>query len=202
MDKLTAVLHALDEFGYRICEDDLDDLCDNFNREIFYRSGASRWCITANDWDFVLKFPKYDYTYYNYCAKELENYKSAQAYGISALLLPLEHIYTTSAGVEIYKQAKYSTTMSELTYEQERKLLKCVGTLTSRPIVNKCLAGCYDKWRISHLWFARVIQLYDKRFVSAFEAWTRECEVNDLHNSNIGFKDGKPIILDYAGFYG
>lgn len=202
MDKLTAVLNALNEFDYEICYDDLDDLCDNFCHEIFYRYGASRWCITSNDWDFVLKFPRYDDTHYNYCAKELENYKSAQAYGISDILLPLEHIYTTSTGMEIYKQAKYSTTMTELTYEQERKLVKRVGALTSCPILDKCLAGCFDQRRISRLWLARVIQLYGKRFVSAFEAWTRECKVNDLHNSNIGFKDGKPIILDYAGYYG
>lgn len=202
MDKLTAVLNALNEFDYDISYDDLDELCDNFCHEIFYRYGASRWCITSNDWDFVLKFPRYDDTHYNYCAKELENYKSAQAYGISDILLPLEHIYTTSTGMEIYKQAKYSTTMTELTYEQERKLVKRVGALPSCPILDKCLAGCFDQRRISRLWLARVIQLYGKRFVSAFEAWTRECKVNDLHNSNIGFKDGKPIILDYAGYYG
>ncbi len=198
---IALVLNALNNFGGYLHSDDLDQLCDDFNNEIHYTYGASRWCITCNDWDFVLKFPRYVYTSLDYCALEADNYLKAKSYGIADILLPIEHIYTTQAGLPIYKQPKITTAMCDLSEERSKALAKKVETVIHSVTFQKCVQGCHDGWRIPRVWFGRVIQLYGKRFVRAFEAWTAECKVNDLHNSNVGFKNGKPIILDYAGFH-
>ena len=51
-------------------------------------------------------------------------------------------------------------------------------------------------------WYARVLQLYGKKFLASFEQFSNEVQLNDLHNGNIGWRNGRPIILDYAGYQG
>lgn len=200
-DLLNNVLNALDHCKYRIGYDEMEEICDP-DSGLEYHSGASRWCITHPSWDFVLKFGRFDSVHTDYCAIEAQNYKTAKTYGIAAILLPIEEIYETAAGVKIYKQEKYSFAMCEMNSEQYRPFVKCVKDLLNQKIVSKARSGCNDYHRIDRQWLARVIQLYGKRFTRAFEAWTHECDVNDLHQGNIGFKNGRPIILDYAGFHG
>lgn len=200
-DLLDRVLNALDRCDYEIDYDEMNEIC-HLDSRLDYRSGASRWCIMCPEWDFVLKFGRFGSVDTNYCELEAKNYKKAKAYGIAAVLLPIEEIYETSAGVKIYKQEKYSYAMCEIDNKQYDALHRCVRSIVDKPIMNKARGACNDSCRISREWFARVMQIYGKRFLRAFEAWTHECDVNDLHNGNIGFKNGKPIILDYAGFHG
>lgn len=200
-DLLDRVLNALDHCEYEIGYGEMDEVCE-IDSNLEYHSGASRWCITHPEWDFVLKFGRFEEVSTDYCEIEAQNYKTAKAYGITAILLPIEEIYKTSAGVKIYKQEKFSYAMCEMNSKQYHAFEKRVKDLRNRRIVSKARNDCHDSYRISREWFARAIQVYGKRFIRAFEAWTRECEVNDLHNGNIGFKNGRPIILDYAGFHG
>ena len=64
----------------------------------------------------------------------------------------------------------------------------------------RSMSNLYD-W-VDREWYARVLQLYGKKFLSSFEKFSKEVKLNDLHDANIGWRNGRPIILDYAGYCG
>ena len=137
----------------------------------------------------------------NYCDIEAHNYEIAKKYRVEKVLLPLEFLTETKVGCLFYVQPMYTCAQCEMKRADALILEKRLGVLVRKPIVDKVRKGCVDRG-ISRTWTARMVQLYGKKFARSFEAWTKECKVNDLHSSNVGWLNGKPIILDYAGYHG
>ena len=202
IDELISVLE-------NCCADDeeishcLDDFADNHCRHIVISSGETRYAVIFKRDNFVLKIPRYGYCKEDYCQAEIRAYESAKKFRVERILLPIELYHTTSTGIAIYKQPKYSfsTSDGEYNYGYDTYLSRR-NTPRHKPIVNKVTSECCDGGRISRHWMARVLQLYGKKFCRSFEAWTMENHVNDLHNRNTGWLNNKPIILDYAGYRG
>lgn len=187
-------------------DEDIEDCLDQFENTVVgcsIASGETRYAIILKGLDFVLKIPRYEYCKEDYCEVEVNNYEIAKKYRVERVLLPIEHYYTTSSGIAIYKQPKYSFSTSDGDYHRDyRKYLTKRNTPIRANIVRRIQTNCYDGHRIDQRWMARVLQLYGKKFCRSFEAWSQECHVNDLHNSNTGWLNNKPIILDYAGYRG
>lgn len=161
-------------------------------------NGATRVCVTCADWDFVFKF---DHWGEDYCELEYHNYQRAIDYNIERILLPIEPFTVLNNGLVIYKQAKYSFPVRDLwLHPAEMEQVEHTEKYTNLTLVNTVLGCCYDD-NIPIPWISRVIQLYGKRFIRSFVQWTQECEVNDLHAGNVGYYNGKPIIIDYAGYF-
>ena len=166
-----------------------------------FASGASRLCVVFPKEKKVLKIPRHSVSI-DYCAREMENYKLAEKYGVEKILLPIEY-YTTVNGTKVYIQPMYSCAMCEMPSREKNKLNDKISNLSGKEIIKKVQRGVFEsKWRtLDHRWTARVVQLYGKKFARSFEEWTQEAKVNDLHSYNIGWLDKKPIVLDYAGYY-
>jgi hypothetical protein len=49
---------------------------------------------------------------------------------------------------------------------------------------------------------ASALTLYGKRAVKEFCEFVIEERINDLHESNVGFLNGKPILIDFCGYWG
>ena len=204
IDKLIAMLENISPD-----DDELNDCLDDFERlqpnEIHISCGETRYAVIFKHQDFVLKIPRYGYRHCSedYCQAEIRAYQSAIKYGIERILLPIELYYTTASGIAIYKQPKYSFSTAEGMYRHNYDTY-----LNKRHIpgyarmINVVSNGCYEGNRISRDWLARVLQLYGKKFCRSFEKWSVENQINDLHNSNTGWLNNKPIILDYAGYRG
>lgn len=183
--------------------DCLDEFESAHRREVSISSGETRYAVIFKHADFVLKIPRYGYCTEDYCQAEIHAYESAKKFHVERILLPIELYHTTSTGIAIYKQPKYSFSTSEGEYNRcYNDYLNRRNTPYHKSIIHKVTNECYDGCRISRQWMARVLQLYGKKFCRSFEAWTMENHVNDLHNSNTGWLDNKPIILDYAGYRG
>lgn len=183
--------------------DCLDEFENTHRREIAIGSGETRYAVIFKHENFVLKIPRYGYCKEDYCQAEICAYESAKKFRVERILLPIELYHTTSTGIAIYKQPKYSFSTSDGAYNRDYDTyLNHRNTPHRQPIVRRVTSQCYDGNRISRQWMARVLQLYGKKFCRSFEAWTIENQVNDLHNSNTGWLDNKPIILDYAGYRG
>lgn len=187
-------------------DEEINDCLDQFANTVIgvsISSGETRYAVIFKGLDFVLKIPRYGYCDEDYCEVELHNYEVAKRYRIEKVLLPIEYYYTTSSGIVIYKQPKYSFSTSEGEYNKNYRIyLAKRNTPIKANVVKRIVSNCYDGYRIDNKWMARVLQLYGKKFCRSFEAWSQECHVNDLHNSNTGWLDNKPIILDYGGFRG
>ena len=202
IDELISVLE-------NCCADDeeishcLDDFADNHSRYIVISSGQTRYAVVFKRDNFVLKIPRYGYCKEDYCKAEIRAYESAKKFRIERILLPIELYHTTSTGIAIYKQPKYSfsTSDGQYNYDYDTYLTRR-NTPHRKPIVHKVASECCDGGRISRRWMARVLQLYGKKFCRSFGAWTMENHVNDLHSNNTGWLNNKPIILDYAGYRG
>lgn len=202
IDELISVLENCEADDDEI-SDCLDEFANNHRRHIVISSGETRYAIIFKRDDFVLKIPRYGNCQEDYCQAEIRAYESAKKFHVERVLLPIELYHTTTTGISIYKQPKYSFSTSDGTYNcNYSAYLSNRNTPEHKPIIHKITRECYDGRRISKQWMARVLQLYGKKFCRSFEAWTMENNVNDLHNSNTGWLDNKPIILDYAGYRG
>lgn len=179
--------------------DALYRFCRNLGLEMHH--GASRCAVLFPKENKVIKIPRMDCNKVNYCDIEAHNYEVAKQYRVEKVLLPLEFLTETKAGCLFYVQPMYSYAQCEMKRDDHFTLERRLHGLQNKPIVDKVRRGCIDR-SISRHWMARMVQLYGKKFARSFEAWTKECRVNDLHTSNIGWLNGRPIILDYAGFHG
>lgn len=163
--------------------------------------GATRLCVFDKSWDFVLKISRAGSMDYN--KMEADNYETAKKYHVERLLLPTTLCYTTANGMDIYRQPRYTIShWDALENDYARVLERRYGNLVRHQRVRKIRNRCYCGSRIDGYWMARVLQLYGKKFCKSFEMFTQECQINDLHEANLGWKDGRPIILDYAGYRG
>ncbi len=202
IDELISVLENCDA-DYCSIGDCLDEFENTHRHEICISSGETRYAVIFKRENFVLKIPRYGYCKEDYCQAEIRAYESAKKFRVERILLPIELYYTTTTGIAIYKQPKYSFSTSDGDYNGNYDVYLSRRNIPNHtPIVRKITHECYDGERISRRWMARVLQLYGKKFCRSFEAWTIENHVNDLHNSNTGWLDNKPIILDYAGYRG
>ena len=202
IDELISVLENCEAYDGEI-SDCLDEFADNHRRNIVISSGETRYAVIFKHDNFVLKIPRYGNCQEDYCQAEIRAYESAKKFHVERILLPIELYHTTTTGISIYKQPKYSFSTSDGDYNLGYdRYLDRRNTPINCSIVRKITRECYDGNRISRRWMARVLQLYGKKFCRSFEAWTIENDVNDLHNSNTGWLDNKPIILDYAGYRG
>lgn len=202
IDELISILENCEAYDGEI-SDCLDEFADNHSRHIIISSGETRYAVIFKHENFVLKIPRYGYCKEDYCQAEIRAYESAKEFRVERILLPIELYHTTTTGIAIYKQPKYSFSTSDGDYNLGYDgYLNRRNVPTNCAIVRKITRECYDGNRISRRWMARVLQLYGKKFCRSFEAWTLENNVNDLHNSNTGWLDNKPIILDYAGYRG
>ena len=181
---------------------DYFDLCQFCNEnELEFDSGASRLCVIFPKEKKVLKIPKSGCSI-DYCAREIHNFKLAQEYKVEKVLLPIALLCEVN-GCKVYCQPMYTSSMGDMNRKERDKLNEKIKDLPTSKITKKVQRGVFDgKWRsLDRYWTARMVQLYGKKFAMSFETWTHTAKVNDLHNSNIGWLDRKPIILDYAGYF-
>jgi hypothetical protein len=204
VDELISVLENCEANDNEI-SDCLYDFADNHSHDIVIGSGETRYAVVFKHDNFVLKIPRYNYRNCSedYCQAEIRAYESAKKFHVERILLPIELYYTTTTGIAIYKQSKYSFSTCEGEYSLGYNVyLSRRNVPICKPIIHKIINECRDGSRISSRWMARVLQLYGKKFCRSFEEWTMENGINDLHNSNTGWLNNKPIILDYAGYRG
>lgn len=163
--------------------------------------GATKVVFLHDEWDFVIKTTSDYKKNRNYCQLEADNYVKAANYGIQRVLLETTPLCTLMNGVQLYVQPRYTSDHSNLTRNEREKIRKKLNNELCRTTI-KAQDKMYDGGFISRIWFARVIQLYGKRFARSLEKWTQDNQIGDLHNSNVGWMNNRPIILDYSGYYG
>lgn len=160
-------------------------------------SGATRRVFIFPKLGVVIKFP---YDSHNYCEQEVEFYESAKTYGVEKLLLPIEKVGITKGGIPLYIQPIYKFTINEMGWKKQEAVAKRFRKTRKLDTLRAVSHGCY--YSPDKDWLARAIQLYGKKFMRSFEAWTNAHRVNDLHSQNIGYIGNfRPVLIDYAGFY-
>lgn len=179
---------------------------DRFNFD--WEDGASKLVIIPENTDYVIKIPfnatydEFDNEYYeysqNYCETEISLYNRIlfEANPLFAqFFLPLTRVKEFE-NWDIYIQPKCQT--YDDVSEEEKKHSYSQGSLMK---VKSKKLGFYvnlpDDWLAAVTEVLKNVQLV-KEFISLLEEYDI---TQDLHRGNIGYCNGKPVILDYAGFY-
>ena len=162
-------------------------------------TGAFKECLIFPDMDYVLKVP---FAFYknsreegNACEDEIRTYQSAKEAGVEKVFLETWFIGYLANGRPVYGQAKADYTSNSLPENKITKYERITKTVTGN-MQSRVVRGMYDHC-VNRLWVEMFISLYGKNFARKFEAWTKETHLSDMHEGNIGYRNDKPIILDY-----
>ena len=162
-------------------------------------TGAFKECLIFPDMDYVLKVP---FSFYknsreegNACEDEIRTYQSAKEAGVEKVFLETWFIGYIANGRPVYGQAKADYTAGALPGNKITKYERITKTVTGN-MQSRVVRGMYDH-DVNRLWVEMFISLYGKNFARKFEAWTKETHLIDMHSGNIGYRNDKPIILDY-----
>lgn len=190
------------EMEYATC--DITD-CSEFIRfcgrlDVECAYGASRMCAIFPKEQKVLKIVRNDVCR-DYCEMEADYYRKAKELGIAEMLLPIELFAVIGDNIRVYVQPMFSYSVENLPYKVQRSLMEKYGKATHSKVYRKICQGFFSDCP-SSVWLGAAITLYGKKSLRLLEKWTKENRINDLHSGNCGFLNGKPILLDYGGYFG
>ena len=197
MDRETLVAKVIEVMGEVTVGFDSDDFFEMGKKlKCEVSSGATRRVFIFPKLGVVIKFPDDEH---DYCKQEVAYYESAKEYRVEKILLPIEKVGVTKGGIPLYLQPIYKTTVDEMSYKNRDKVAKRFQKTQNFATVRAVSRGCY--YSPNRDWLARAIQIYGKKFMRSFEAWTNAHRVNDLHSQNIGYIGNyRPVLIDYAGY--
>ena len=197
-------------------EDDVDDFISSIDftkvPEFDYEAGATKLVIIPYTRDYVIKIPfsgRYSCGEYipfsmaedndwgdNYCEAERLLYEEAKEKGYAQFFLPLELINDTKY-YPMYIQERADNIVCYMDDEDT----KAYSSENSKEIVRSngnfaCSLANY--WTASCL--TSLNEDSDKMY--HFIEFLRTTGImNDLHRGNLGFKNNKPVIIDYGGYH-
>lgn len=165
--------------------------------------GASKICLIFKDFPFVIKWNTYNY---GEAVQEVAIYKDAVAHGL-AYFFPKTELFYEHNGVSFVLQEKIDCSAGDARCRKDyTKVIKRVTKTPTTRIYEKMerefkRAGHGYKRDLDESWAKMVISLYGKKAAKALCAFVIAHKINDLHSSNIGYKNFRPIILDFSGYH-
>ena len=197
--------------GVNFSEDVCDEFVGQIERDDFsYNTGISKLVLKPEGRDYVIKIPfstfyeEEDGEYYSFscygdrkwnaCEYEEELYNLARGYDFERFFLPVVFVGVVN-DYPIYIQAK-----ADIIYEDRDKYQKYHSSIDTKKILKEKHIGLMSK--LVENWFDAVRMLCEE---DEFIGFLNFLQVNnnmieDLHEANVGFYNGMPVIVDYAGF--
>lgn len=207
--QVIALLEQLDIQPHRDVwhyEDKLIELLgfSKFNLE----SGASKNCLVFREEPFVVKWSinPSPFAEEDEAMKEVAIYQRAMEAGVEKFF-PATAFLGKIGKIRFIIQSKVDYSVASMPYalrqKWESKYRNTSPRITAKvqKCMNKAACGRYTR-TLAHVWMASALTLYGKRAVKEFCEFVIEERINDLHESNVGFLNGKPILIDFCGYYG
>lgn len=182
-------------------QEKLSDYDANLAEQIAVSDGASKICFVFKNKPFVVKWSTYGY---KEAMKEVEIYQKAMAQDL-ARFFPKTAFLVRINGVDFVVQEKIDKAVFHCGRADVKKFQRISKTATDKIVIKieqefqKAGNGYHRP--LDHNWAKMAIVLYGKRACKALCDFVIANNINDLHNHNIGYKDGRPIILDFSGYH-
>lgn len=223
------ILAAIDKFlplekGMRLTEDTFENFINDHDSGIIedYTHGASKLVVFLKDANFVVKIPFTGYMFdsedsnycdnyydfegaeeddygecWDYCWTEVKMYQKALTAGVEKYLLETEKIGEIN-GFPIYVQERcvsfFNSSINTPTYNEIAISKK---KLEDNNIYTRILSSVFCFY--CYLNIINGEDTYES--FGRFNNFAKEY-LSDIHKGNIGFNVcGKPVILDYSGYY-
>lgn len=173
----------------------------NLAEQISVSNGASKICFVFKNKPFVIKWSTYGY---HEAMDEVEIYNRAITQDL-AKFFPKTDFLIRVNGVDFVVQEKIDKAVSDCSRQDVQKFQRIAKTATDK-IVFKIerefgRAGNGYRRSLDHNWAKMAIVLYGKHACKALCQFVVDNSINDLHGHNIGYKNGRPIILDFSGYH-
>ena len=179
----------------------VEDIYPEIMKDIRFCDGVSKICIVFTKQDVVIKWSVYG----NEAEREVEMYERAKAVNLDKFF-PKTEILCEHNGVVFVRQEKIDFSCREINNNTANKFKRISKTATPK-IINKMDKqfkkadhGAGYRRDLDTMWAKMAIVLYGKKACKALSDFVQENGINDLHQSNLGYKNGKPIILDFSGY--
>lgn len=147
--------------------------------------------------------PNYTYEYvplrgapldndWNYCAAEVDLYDLAEEVGVEKYFLKNELIGFLKGHHPVYVQPKASCF-----FDESRQMLT---TIERKNLREECHSRNIDCFNAE--WIRDFILCYGIDELVKLDEFLSEHDIyEDLHDGNLGYCEGKPVIIDYGGYY-
>lgn len=162
--------------------------------------GASKICFVFHNTNFVIKWSTNDD---GEAMQEVCYYEDAKMARLAQFFPRTEHFFSYN-GVDFVIQEKVQMQAGDVWGDSAVRFNKIAKTVSPKMVdkVQKDLNKVTGYTRhINTLWIACVLSLYGKKATKALCKFVQEHDINDLHGSNVGFMNNKPIILDFSGYH-
>lgn len=218
------ILEALDKccFSILTCENYEENIVDLMDLKILngWDTGASKVVLfpTDKETDFVVKIPfshdaeyisrcEYDENFdpdsalfegaaepdgWDYCEAETIYYNHAKEEGIEFAFLKIERIGYSKDFHPIYIQPVAEMLESR---EESHKKDWAECQLAS----NFCTSNHLECF--SDYWVADFLNCYGKEAYKKLHDFLSDFCIWDMHSGNLGYYNGKPVIVDYGGYH-
>lgn len=223
-EEVKEIFTLLEDYSF----EELD--CDNFEKrfeklydeDFFLAEGTTKGVIIPRGKNYVIKIPfygKYYRDYYHpeeiefnefysdisqshdYCAAEVIIYNRAKNEGLEACFAETCCIGKVNER-PIYVQQKASIGLidwdifcEECGGEEEAES-RCNTLSDKYSITNE------DEGKLDPTWINDFISAYDEDFFEVLSDFLLENEIYDLHDENVGYISGMPVLVDYSSFNG
>lgn len=164
-------------------------------------NGYTKVVIISKMEDFVIKIPRGDSVTYTYCERECHVYEKAIKWGIEFLFAK-----TTRMGVIDKKEHRYFYKQEKI--EQFGYRLNREIDLLKNPVIERYVEKAMKETDMERYgncakrWYAYVLKAYGYDTLIKLLLFLKIAKVNDLRSDNVGFRNGKPVLIDYSGFHG
>lgn len=169
-------------------------------------NGASKVCLIFPGLDFVIKWSCEQRDYYESCDEAMDEvtiYADAVARNLGKFF-PKTELWFSWNGINFVKQEKIDTNCYNLSGVCVKKYRKTTRTVSGE-LVDKVQSAMNQvhgyRREIDALWIKMLLSLYGKKAVKALCEFIQTHDINDLHDSNTGYKNNRPIILDFSGYH-
>lgn len=199
-EKVLKILEELNITPHSDSWDVTNNLRKNGYFNIKVADGASKICLIFPDVPYVVKWSTCGY---DEAMREVEIYQNAVQAHLDKFF-PKTVFLTSINGIDFVAQEKIDVTVCNLDFQSRQRFVKISKTALDK-IVCKMehefkKASPYFKRDLDRTWAKMALVLYGKKACKALCDFVIANKINDLHGANIGYKNNRPIILDFSGY--
>lgn len=173
--------------------------------EVRVYSGASKLCLDFVHENFVIKWTRYGSRYEaDEAFAEVQIYEKAMREGLQFFFPPTE-LFATINNIKFVRQEKIDNAVCQISPAEEKKYVHQSRTASDH--ICEKIQKCFDKVAdgnytrtLDKTWAKMALVFYGKKAVKSLCNFVIENGINDLHENNIGYKNGRPVILDFSGY--
>lgn len=169
--------------------DDFVVVVDGAEVIVSVMSGATKAVFAVEGMDTVAKIGFQNFKV-DHAAREAQIYQEARSVHLEQFFVPCKKIGKISS-LEVFEMELVEVGEDLVTSDMWQK---CSGTMSGEEISGAIDDDdCYIEYLFPFYYSdEEITQLYD--FIS-------ELEINDLHSGNIGYENGRIVIIDYSGYF-